>query len=205
MRQCKYPHNIVEQDHRAIKRITRPMLGFKSLRRVRVLLAGTETMHMIRKGQMGHPKGQVASATEQFYALAFCASANRAGLLLGSTTSSYRDVTRHGSSDTAFGARNDETTDRLSAMDQSWSEAAVGHRYYVPYSGSHSASREGPRSFCGRVRGTSKATAYCAPVRHPSDQSDNAIAAVRPRLSGVHMQCLNHLKPSRNDRSPTGC
>ena len=30
MRQCKYLNNIVEQDHRAIKRITRPMLGFKS-------------------------------------------------------------------------------------------------------------------------------------------------------------------------------
>src|SRR6201996_3580186 len=30
LRQCKYLNNIVEQDHRAIKRITRPMLGFKS-------------------------------------------------------------------------------------------------------------------------------------------------------------------------------
>jgi len=29
-RQCKYLNNIVEEDHRAIKRITRPMLGFKS-------------------------------------------------------------------------------------------------------------------------------------------------------------------------------
>jgi transposase-like protein len=30
MRQCKYLANIVEQDHRAIKRVVRPMLGFKS-------------------------------------------------------------------------------------------------------------------------------------------------------------------------------
>ncbi len=32
MRQCKYLNNIVEQDHRAIKRIVRPMLAFKSIR-----------------------------------------------------------------------------------------------------------------------------------------------------------------------------
>jgi putative transposase len=30
IRQCKYLNNIVEQDHRAVKRIIRPMLGFKS-------------------------------------------------------------------------------------------------------------------------------------------------------------------------------
>jgi transposase-like protein len=38
MRQCKYLNNIVEQDHRAIKRIVRPMLGFKSMRCARILL-----------------------------------------------------------------------------------------------------------------------------------------------------------------------
>ena len=48
LRQCKYLNNIVEQDHRAIKRITRPMLGFKSLGCARTLLAGIEMMHMIR-------------------------------------------------------------------------------------------------------------------------------------------------------------
>ena len=32
LRQCKYLNNIVEQDHRAVKRNTRPMLGFKSFR-----------------------------------------------------------------------------------------------------------------------------------------------------------------------------
>jgi putative transposase len=71
IRQCKYLNNIVEQDHRAIKRITRPMLGFKSLRCARILLAGIETMHMIRKRQLGDPKRQVSTAAEQFYALAF--------------------------------------------------------------------------------------------------------------------------------------
>jgi putative transposase len=49
MRQSKYLNNIVEQDHRAVNRITRPMLGFKSFRCARVLIAGIEAMHMIRK------------------------------------------------------------------------------------------------------------------------------------------------------------
>jgi len=51
LRQSKYLHNIVEQDHREIKRIVRPMLGFKSFRCASILLAGIETMHMIKKGQ----------------------------------------------------------------------------------------------------------------------------------------------------------
>ena len=52
IRQTKYLNNIVEQDHRAIKRRTRPMLGFKDFRRARILLSGIELMHMIAKGQM---------------------------------------------------------------------------------------------------------------------------------------------------------
>ena len=40
MRQSKYLNNIVEQDHRAVKRIVRPMLGFKSFRCARTLIAG---------------------------------------------------------------------------------------------------------------------------------------------------------------------
>ena len=50
--QVKYLHNIVEQDHRAIKRLVRPMLGFKSLRSAAATLAGIELMHMIRKGPL---------------------------------------------------------------------------------------------------------------------------------------------------------
>ena len=64
-------NNIVEQDHRAIKRITRAMLGFKTNRCARILVAGIETMHMIRKGQLSCPKAQAASAAAQFYSLAF--------------------------------------------------------------------------------------------------------------------------------------
>ena len=69
-RQAKYLNNIVEQDHRAVKRITRPMLGFKSFSCAARLIAGIETMHMIRKGQMCSPEGQTLSAAEQFYSLA---------------------------------------------------------------------------------------------------------------------------------------
>jgi putative transposase len=71
LRQCKYLNNVVEQDHRAIKRLVRPMSGFKSMRCARTLLAGIETMHMIRKGQLISPHRLVASATEQLYSLAY--------------------------------------------------------------------------------------------------------------------------------------
>ena len=52
VRQIKYLNNIVEQDHRAVKRITKPMLGFKSFQSAKNILSGIELMHMIRKGQL---------------------------------------------------------------------------------------------------------------------------------------------------------
>src|SRR5512144_3119009 len=52
IRQSKYLNNLVEQDHRAVKRIVRSMLGFNSFRSARVTLQGIELMHMIKKGQM---------------------------------------------------------------------------------------------------------------------------------------------------------
>ena len=51
IRQIKYLNNIIEQDHRFIKKITRPMMGFKSFCSAKAILAGIELMHMIRKGQ----------------------------------------------------------------------------------------------------------------------------------------------------------
>ena len=42
LRQAKYLNNIVEQDHRAIKRKTRPLLGFKSFWSAAITLAGIE-------------------------------------------------------------------------------------------------------------------------------------------------------------------
>ena len=71
LRQSKYLNNLVEQDHRAIKRIARPMRGFKSFRCASILLAGIETMHMINKGQLDRPKAQASTAASQFYSLAF--------------------------------------------------------------------------------------------------------------------------------------
>jgi hypothetical protein len=47
------------------------MPGVKSMRWARILLAGVETMHMIRKGQLGGPGSLVTSAAEQFYSLAY--------------------------------------------------------------------------------------------------------------------------------------
>jgi transposase-like protein len=68
MRQIKYLNNIVEQDHRAIKRQTRPMLGFKSFWSAAATLAGVELMHMIRKGQLALT-GEPCPA-RHFYSLA---------------------------------------------------------------------------------------------------------------------------------------
>ncbi len=52
LRQCKYLNNIVEQDHRRIKRLVRPGLGFGGLRTAKWTLAGYEALAMIRKGQV---------------------------------------------------------------------------------------------------------------------------------------------------------
>src|SRR5260370_27427173 len=68
IRQTKYLNNIIEQDHRAIKRRTRPMLGFKDFRCARILLNGIELMHMIAKGQM-KDLGIRRTQAEQFYSL----------------------------------------------------------------------------------------------------------------------------------------
>jgi putative transposase len=69
IRQVKYLNNVVEQDHRAIKRITRPMLGFKDFHCARVILSGVEVMHMIKKGQMKGSGEIPLSAAQQFYSL----------------------------------------------------------------------------------------------------------------------------------------
>jgi transposase-like protein len=70
IRQTKYLHNIIEQDHRAIKRRTRPMLGFKTFRCARILLGGIEIMHMIVKGQLLCARRAHPSVADQFHSLA---------------------------------------------------------------------------------------------------------------------------------------
>jgi putative transposase len=71
IRQVKYLNNIVEQDHRAVKRVTRPMLGFKSFEAAQNTLIGIELMHMIKKKQLMVGTGDEGlTAAEQFYSLA---------------------------------------------------------------------------------------------------------------------------------------
>ena len=52
LRQKKYLNNIVEQDHRCIKKRVRSMLGLKSFRTATYILSGIEAMHMIKKNQV---------------------------------------------------------------------------------------------------------------------------------------------------------
>lgn len=52
LRQSKYLNNVIEQDHRNIKRIVKPMMGFKTFNSARRTLSGIEAMNMIRKGQV---------------------------------------------------------------------------------------------------------------------------------------------------------
>ena len=70
IRQIKYLNNIVEQDHRGVKRVTRPMLGFKSFEAAQPTLTGIELMHMLRKGQLAGDEFEGLSVAQQFYALA---------------------------------------------------------------------------------------------------------------------------------------
>src|SRR5437868_1757255 len=71
IRKVKYLNNIVEQDHRAVKRVTRPMLGFKSFAAAQDTLVGIELMHMIKKRQMVVEAGDEGrTAAELFYSLA---------------------------------------------------------------------------------------------------------------------------------------
>ena len=72
IRKIKYLNNIVEQDHRAVKRVTQPMLEFKSFEAAQCTLAGVELMHMLKKKQMVVEAGDEGlTAAEQFYVLAF--------------------------------------------------------------------------------------------------------------------------------------
>ena len=70
IRQVKYLNNIVEQDHRGIKRIIRPMLGFKEFFSASVTLRGIELVRMIRKGQLKTQNKFIQNPAEIFYSLA---------------------------------------------------------------------------------------------------------------------------------------
>ncbi|MGJ0579590.1 IS6 family transposase [Xenorhabdus bovienii] len=70
IRQNKSLNNLIEQDHRHVKRRTRPMLGFKNFRRVQTVLAGIELVCMLRKGQYRQKEGCPISPAAFFYQLA---------------------------------------------------------------------------------------------------------------------------------------
>ena len=68
LRQNKYLNNIVEQDHRFIKKLVNPSLGFKSFHSARRTIIGYETMNMVRKGQIQQvEKGDVLGQVEFVY------------------------------------------------------------------------------------------------------------------------------------------
>src|SRR6266516_4297520 len=71
LRQVKYLNNMVEQDHRFIKRRVKPGLGFFSYETAWNTLQGYEVMNMVRKGQMrgvetGDILGQIAFIASLF-------------------------------------------------------------------------------------------------------------------------------------------
>ncbi len=70
IRQSRYLNNRIEQDHRAIKRRTRPMLGFQTIATARVILGGIEMVHMMRKGQAKYARNPQPTLAEQFDLLA---------------------------------------------------------------------------------------------------------------------------------------
>lgn len=65
LRPVKYLNNIVEQDHRFIKRLVNPGMGFGSFNTARRTLRGYEAMNMIRKGQVqGVERGDIQATVE---------------------------------------------------------------------------------------------------------------------------------------------
>ena len=59
IRQIKYLNNIIEQDHRFVKKRTNPMLGFKNFHSAQATIKGIENIRMIQKGQLtGQNKNQ---------------------------------------------------------------------------------------------------------------------------------------------------
>ena len=71
IRQCKYLNNIVEQDHRNVKRITKPIQTFKNFASARITLAGIEMMNMLKKRQAFLGNLFTTNYIEEFHELAY--------------------------------------------------------------------------------------------------------------------------------------
>ena len=75
LRQVKFLNNIVEQDHRRIKRLVRPGQGFKSFMTASRTIAGYEIMAMVRKGQVASVPANDMKAQRAFIAALVSAAA----------------------------------------------------------------------------------------------------------------------------------
>jgi len=69
IRQNKYLNNMVEQDHRFIKKRTKLCLGFKSFHGAHQTIKGIEILHMIKKGQLKNNNDNYKTTFEQFFSL----------------------------------------------------------------------------------------------------------------------------------------
>ena len=65
-RPVQYLNNIVEPDHRAIKRRVKAKQGFREFQAARRIIQGYETLHMIRKGQARRVSGSDVRRQIQF-------------------------------------------------------------------------------------------------------------------------------------------
>ena len=70
IRQNKYLNNIVEQDHRGIKKRVRPMLGFKNFHSAKIIITGVEILRMIFKNQTNYLPLFNLTPIETFWAIA---------------------------------------------------------------------------------------------------------------------------------------
>jgi IS6 family transposase len=70
-RRGRWLNNLVEQDHRRIKRPTGPMLGFQNFGTARRTLAGVEAMAMLAKGQVRAAPANDVAAQRAFVHRAF--------------------------------------------------------------------------------------------------------------------------------------
>lgn len=71
LRRVKYLNNIIEQDHRFIKKRVRACLGYRSFDTAERILQGFEAMHMMRKGQLKRIGGDDAEGLAKFVASLF--------------------------------------------------------------------------------------------------------------------------------------
>jgi IS6 family transposase len=87
LRQVKYLNNVIEQDHRFVKRLVKPGMGFFSFQTAWRTLQGYEIMNMMRKGQVqgvdkGVIVGQIAWIAKVFGVAAYMQREGHSMLIL---------------------------------------------------------------------------------------------------------------------------